>query len=100
MSDENDSQSVTPAVAAGSAPAGAPAVAPGGALAQVGESFATVGRITVDDALICARNVNVHYGDKHAIRNVNVDIARNQVCLLYTSPSPRDRSVSRMPSSA
>ena len=25
---------------------------------------------------------------------------RYQVCLLYTSPSPRDRSVSRMPSSA
>ena len=23
-----------------------------------------------------------------------------QVCLLYTSPSPRDRSISRMPSSA
>ena len=26
--------------------------------------------------------------------------ADDQVCLLYTSPSPRDRSVSRMPSSA
>ena len=25
---------------------------------------------------------------------------RSQVCLLYTSPSPRDRSISRMPSSA
>ena len=24
----------------------------------------------------------------------------NEACLLYTSPSPRDRSVSRMPSSA
>ena len=24
----------------------------------------------------------------------------NNICLLYTSPSPRDRSVSRMPSSA
>jgi len=27
-------------------------------------------------------------------------IAHNQVCLLYTSPSPRDRTRSRMPSSA
>ena len=27
-------------------------------------------------------------------------MGRTQVCLLYTSPSPRDRSVSRMPSSA
>ena len=26
--------------------------------------------------------------------------ARNYVCLLYTSPSPRDRTRSRMPSSA
>ncbi|HSN72390.1 MAG TPA: phosphate ABC transporter ATP-binding protein PstB [Steroidobacteraceae bacterium] len=26
-----------------------------------------------------ARNVNVHYGDKHAIRDVTLDIARNQV---------------------
>ena len=26
--------------------------------------------------------------------------ARHKVCLLYTSPSPRDRSLSRMPSSA
>ena len=25
---------------------------------------------------------------------------QNEICLLYTSPSPRDRSVSRMPSSA
>ena len=27
-------------------------------------------------------------------------LTRNWVCLLYTSPSPRDRSLSRMPSSA
>ena len=27
-------------------------------------------------------------------------IARAQICLLYTSPSPRDRTRSRMPSSA
>ena len=27
-------------------------------------------------------------------------LARSAVCLLYTSPSPRDRSLSRMPSSA
>jgi phosphate transport system ATP-binding protein len=39
----------------------------------------TVGTITVDDPIIAARNVNVYYGDKHAIRNVSLDIARNQV---------------------
>ena len=27
-------------------------------------------------------------------------IERNEICLLYTSPSPRDRTRSRMPSSA
>ena len=29
-----------------------------------------------------------------------VDIETDKVCLLYTSPSPRDLSTSRMPSSA
>ena len=33
-----------------------------------------------------AHDVNVYYGDKHAIRNVNVDIARNQV-LAMIGPS-------------
>ena len=31
---------------------------------------------------------------------VRTDAARNIACLLYTSPSPRDRQKSRMPSSA
>ena len=30
----------------------------------------------------------------------NAGLTRNSVCLLYTSPSPRDLSTSRMPSSA
>ena len=28
------------------------------------------------------------------------EVAKSKLCLLYTSPSPRDRSLSRMPSSA
>ena len=32
--------------------------------------------------------------------NPGMDTARDICCLLYTSPSPRDRSLSRMPSSA
>jgi len=52
----------------------------------VPEGIRTVGRITVDDPLICARNVNVHYGDKQAIREVSIDIARNQV-LAMIGPS-------------
>ena len=34
-----------------------------------------------------------------AIENAR-DAAQNWICLLYTSPSPRDLSTSRMPSSA
>jgi phosphate transport system ATP-binding protein len=50
------------------------------------EGIKTVGRVTVDAPLICARDVNVYYGDKHAIRDVNIDIARNQV-LAMIGPS-------------
>src|SRR6187401_984482 len=52
----------------------------------VPEGIKTVGRITVDDPLICARGVNVHYGDKQAIREVSIDIARKQV-LAMIGPS-------------
>ena len=31
---------------------------------------------------------------------VNTTVSQSQYCLLYTSPSPRDRTRSRMPSSA
>jgi phosphate transport system ATP-binding protein len=39
----------------------------------------TIGTITVDNPIISSRNVNVYYGDKHAIKDVSLDIARNQV---------------------
>ena len=32
--------------------------------------------------------------------SVSVELCRAYICLLYTSPSPRDLSTSRMPSSA
>ena len=35
-----------------------------------------------------------------AIRQAEVSAAKTMICLLYTSPSPRDRQKSRMPSSA
>lgn len=46
----------------------------------------TVGRVTVDDPLIQARDVNVFYGEKRAIKDVNIDIGRNQV-LAMIGPS-------------
>src|SRR5579871_326859 len=38
------------------------------------------------DPVMSARGVNVHYGDKHAVRNVTLDIGRNQV-LAMIGPS-------------
>jgi len=46
----------------------------------------TVGSVIVDDPLLRARDVNVYYGDKRAIKDVNIDIARNQV-LAMIGPS-------------
>ena len=43
-----------------------------------------------------------HFGSKK-LRNWDLELRRkdqNSHCLLYTSPSPRDRQKSRMPSSA
>jgi len=43
------------------------------------ENRETVGEITVDDPRMTCRDVNVWYGDKHAIKNVSLDIGRNEV---------------------
>ena len=37
---------------------------------------------------------------RHGVVTRRPDVARSSVCLLYTSPSPRDGLLSRMPSSA
>ena len=39
----------------------------------------TVGDITVDNPRMTCRKVDVYYGDKHAIKNVSLDIGRNEV---------------------
>ena len=39
-------------------------------------------------------------GNKDFSDHEALEIAEKKVCLLYTSPSPRDRTRSRMPSSA
>jgi phosphate transport system ATP-binding protein len=38
------------------------------------------------DTVMASRDVNVYYGDKHAVKNVNLDIGRNQV-LAMIGPS-------------
>jgi phosphate transport system ATP-binding protein len=43
------------------------------------ENRDTVGEITVDNPRMSCRDVNVWYGDKHAIKNVSLDIGHNEV---------------------
>jgi phosphate transport system ATP-binding protein len=43
------------------------------------ENRKTVGDITVDNPRMTCHAVNVYYGDKHAIKNVSLDIGRNEV---------------------
>ena len=50
------------------------------------ESRKTVGNIAVDDPIFSCRDVDVYYGEKHAIKKVGIDIAKNQV-LAMIGPS-------------
>ena len=56
--------------------------------------------------LLDIRDLHAGYGKAEVLHGINLHADQAQVitvigpCLLYTSPSPRDRSVSRMPSSA
>ncbi len=60
---------------AGKAAAGAS----GGTLQRSDSVRKTVGEATVANPVISCRDVNVYYDDKHAIRDVNLDIAHNEV---------------------
>ncbi|MGB8327138.1 MAG: phosphate ABC transporter ATP-binding protein PstB [Steroidobacteraceae bacterium] len=46
----------------------------------------TIGVVTTENPLFVCRDVNVFYGDKHAIKDVSIDIARQQV-LAMIGPS-------------
>ena len=62
------------------------------------------------DETICHRETSVDFGVTHDytkakpiienIEKINKLYDEGNTCLLYTSPSPRDRTRSRMPSSA
>jgi phosphate transport system ATP-binding protein len=76
--------------AAGRAPAvspraGAPATTP---TAAEGPSAGAdpAARDSIPDPIMTAQHVNVYYGDKHAVKNVSLDIGRNQV-LAMIGPS-------------
>ena len=63
-------------------------------------------------SILTCQDVSINFGGVKAVQNVSLDIQKGSVtsiigpngagktCLLYTSPSPRDTRLSRMPSSA
>ena len=53
--------------------------------AQEGKE-ATVGEWSLPDPRITCREVTVHYGEKQALQNINIDIGRNEV-LAFIGPS-------------
>jgi phosphate transport system ATP-binding protein len=61
-------------------------VADDGAAALPVETGKTVGNITVEDPIFRCRDVDVYYGEKHAIKKVSIDIGKNQV-LAMIGPS-------------
>jgi phosphate transport system ATP-binding protein len=50
------------------------------------EAGKTVGNITVEDPIFSCRDVDVYYGEKHAIKKVGIDIGKNSV-LAMIGPS-------------
>ena len=52
------------------------------------------------DCILLERNELTSGSSWHAAGNVHVISSDPNICLLYTSPSPRDATLSRMPSSA
>ncbi len=53
---------------------------------DLGNDFVTVGNVRCDAPRMEAAGVNVYYGDKHAIKNVSLDIGKNEV-LAMIGPS-------------
>src|SRR5689334_18949771 len=81
-------------VAAGASPDAGLNVKPSGRRAAALEADAlsvrgevqTVGTVTVENPLFRCKDVNVYYGDKHAIKRVTIDIGSGQV-LAMIGPS-------------
>ena len=66
-----------------------------------------IARANVIDVSKLDNDGKVIFGSTIMLQNLDTEeslkykiVGKDEACLLYTSPSPRDRSVSRMPSSA
>jgi phosphate transport system ATP-binding protein len=59
---------------------------PSTAAPPAGEPGKTLGTVTVDNPIFICRNVDVFYGETHAVKNVSIDIGRAQV-LAMIGPS-------------
>ena len=64
------------------------------------ESTEAVAKRDMEDQILDNMELERERGITIKARAVALDYKADNGCLLYTSPSPRDRSVSRMPSSA
>ena len=70
----------------------------GETLGIVGESGS--GKSTVGNAILNVLRLTAPDVDIDGPININIGSCKSKNCLLYTSPSPRDKRQSRMPSSA
>ena len=76
------------------------------AIAMILAGFVVIGLIIVANAYFVAQEFSFMSVDRTQLRSMaaegdkSAQRALDITCLLYTSPSPRDRTRSRMPSSA
>ena len=71
------------------------------ATSRLQESFARGDRsVELADVMLASAKSQVNFRAMTEVRNRLVAAYQDIICLLYTSPSPRDKRQSRMPSSA
>ena len=64
------------------------------------KAFTTKSKRTIYNELVATQQRQYDKVVKEVAQQYPSFVSHNPTCLLYTSPSPRDRSISRMPSSA
>ena len=74
------------------------AVHAGDVIAEIETDKATMEVEAIEDGVVA--QILVEAGSENVAVGTVIAVLAEAGCLLYTSPSPRDRSLSRMPSSA